>query len=258
MNVRQHFRPDEQAFISQIQDTIATANSQYRPVLTSFLNPRQRFILQTLVNREDNIKCQSWGGYPDAEMQRTIIFPDYFQPAKDDFKINSLGIDYPEKFAELHHRQILGSILSKGVDRDKFGDIVTDGKKWQFLVSSELQPFFDQELTQVGKIHIRIKHLGVENILQPLNEWESVDTTVSSLRLDTVISAAFNYSRNRSKGIIEHQLARVNWAINDHPDYELEVHDIISVRHGGRIKIVQTNGRNKKGNIRTKLQIIRA
>lgn len=49
-NVKQHFRPDEAPFIDEVQGWIATATSEYRPVLTEFLNPRQRFIASTLVN----------------------------------------------------------------------------------------------------------------------------------------------------------------------------------------------------------------
>ena len=73
-NIRQHFRADESNFINQILDVIATANNQYRPVLTNFLNPRQLFIASTLVNRNENLRMKSWGGYSGAEMQRNELF----------------------------------------------------------------------------------------------------------------------------------------------------------------------------------------
>ena len=42
-NIKQHFRPDEATLIDQANDWVATAEGQYRPVLTPFLNPRERF-----------------------------------------------------------------------------------------------------------------------------------------------------------------------------------------------------------------------
>ncbi|WP_290123692.1 hypothetical protein [Paucilactobacillus hokkaidonensis] len=42
-------------------------------------------------------------------------------------------------------------------------------------------------------------------MLIPISDWESINTTVSSLRLDVVIAGAFNYSRNRVKTLIEGQ-----------------------------------------------------
>lgn len=82
--------------------------------------------------------------------------------------------------------------------------------------------------------------------------------TVSSMRLDTVISSAFNYSRNRSKILIERGLVRVNWEELDRVDYQLDAHDLISVRHGGRIKVDLLLGKNKKGNQKVKISIVYA
>ena len=50
-NIKQHFRPDEATLIDQANDWVATAEGQYRPVLTPFLNPRERFIVQTIVEK---------------------------------------------------------------------------------------------------------------------------------------------------------------------------------------------------------------
>ena len=69
-NIKQHFRPEEAPLIDQINDWVATAAGQYRPVLTSFLNPRQRYIAQTIANRNDEIKVASEGGWPAAEIGR--------------------------------------------------------------------------------------------------------------------------------------------------------------------------------------------
>lgn len=62
------------------------------------------------------------GAYPGAEMQRGLAYPAYYQPTEDDFELQLLEINYPQKFAELHHRQVMGAVLSTGVER---GPLVT-------------------------------------------------------------------------------------------------------------------------------------
>lgn len=257
-NISQHFRADERQFIDQISDDIAIAINQYRPVLTDFLNPRQLYIAHTLVNREDQLKMRSWGGYPHAEMQKLLIFPDYYQPSVDDFQINYFQIDYPTKFAELQHRQILGTLMGTGLTRQAFGDILNSENIWQIVVNSAIAPLIHQEMDRVGKVHVKMKPIASEQVIRPESDWESFSTTVSSLRLDTVIARVFNYSRNRTKEMIEHGLVRVNWEEIDRPDYQLAVKDLISVRHGGRIQLLETSGRNRKGHLRVSLQMIKA
>lgn len=258
LNVKQHFRPDEGPLIDQIQDWIETVRDQYRPVLTWFLNPRQRYILTTIVNQDDQIKAIFNGGYEQAEMQRALIFPDYYQPQATDYELQLLEIDYPRKFAELHHRQIMGSLLSSGIDRNVFGDILGNDLDWQVVVDAKMVPYLQAQVTQVGKIHIGFLPLAMEQVIQPQSDWEETAATVSSLRLDVIVAAAFNYSRNRAKLVIEHGLVRVNWQEVDRPDYPVAIFDQLSVRHAGRVQLQAVNGYNKKQKIRISLGIIHA
>lgn len=258
LNISQHFRADEREFISQMDDLIATAVNQYRPVLTDFLNPRQIYIAHTLINRQERLKFRTWGGFPDAEMQKLLIYPDYYQPSSDDFQISCFQIDYPTKFAELHHRQVLGTLMGSGLERQAFGDIINQGDVWQIIVNTTIVPFMRQQIDRIGKIHVNMTEITPDELVQPQNDWEPIHTTVPSLRLDAVIANIFNYSRNRTKTIIEHGFVRVNWEEIDRPDYQLAVRDLISVRHGGRIQLLETGGHNRKNNLRLDLQIIKA
>lgn len=257
-NISQHFRADERNFINQILDIIATANNQYRPVLTNFLNPRQLYIARTLVNRDEHLQIKSWGGYAGAEMQRLLIYPEYYAPNITDFNISIFEINYPFKFAELHHRQILGTLIGSGLTRDSFGDIVNDQGRWQFAANNSIHDFIEQEVNRIGKVHVQIKIVMNDQLVHPQSDWEPMHTTVPSLRLDAVIANVFNYSRNRAKETIERGLVRVNWEEVERPDYQLAVQDLVSVRHAGRFQLLQTGGRNRKDNIRLDLQIIKA
>jgi len=82
-------------------------------------------------------------------------------------------------------------------------------------------------------------------------------TTVSSLRLDNLISTVYNISRQRSKQLIESGKVKINWSENLRPDFPLELLDIISVRGFGRIQIQELEGKTKKDKYRLLLGVLR-
>ncbi len=257
-DLRQHFRPDEGPFLDQVEDWLAQAQNEYRPVLTDFVNPRQRYIAATLVNRQDEVKLAHFGGYPQAEMQRLLFYPSYFQPQATDFSLALLEIDYPTKFLTLHHRQVLGTLIGSGLTRAAFGDILREELRFQVVVKLELASYIQREVTRVGKAKVKFKPVDLAEVVHTAVDWEELATTVAGLRLDAVVAAGFNYSRNRAKQLVEHGQVRVNWATIDRPDYELAVHDLLSVRHAGRIKLVAVGDRNRKDKLRVQLAIVNA
>lgn len=257
-NIKQHFRPDEAPLVDLANDWIAIATDQYRPVLTSFLNPRERFIVQTIVNRDNNVKIKMYGGWSGAEMQRVLIYPPYYEPTIDDFALQVLEINYPTKFSELHHRQVMGTLIGEGIERNAFGDILTDGSRWQLVVSVTMAEYLRKNIDHVGKIKVKWLPVSFEELVTPVEDWQPVVTTVSSLRLDVVVATGFNYSRNRAKQLIEHGQVRLNWEEIERPDYPVVVHDLISVRHGGRLRIDMTNGKTKKDKEKITISVVNA
>lgn len=255
---RQHFRAEEGAFIDQVQDWLQQASGEYRPVLTDFANPRQVYIAQTLVNQVDDVKLAHWGGYPRAEMQRLLFYPAYFEPTAADFNLALLAVAYPVKFMELHHRQVMGTLISEGLERTVFGDILRQEQRFQVVVKQELAPFIRQEITHVGKARVKFVPVDFAAVLTPDVDWEPLQTTVASLRLDAVVAAGFNYSRNRAKQTIEKGLVRVNWETIDRPDYELDEYDLLSVRHAGRLRLQAVGNRNRKDKLRVEMAIVKA
>lgn len=256
-NIYQHFRKSEESFIDLVYDWTETVENQYAPYLTEFLDPRQAFILETIIRQNDDLSYRFYGGYEDAERKRCLLYPSYFESTEEDFKVDAFEINYPVKFAQLSHGKILGTLLSTGLKREYFGDIITDGTRWQFFLAEEIQNYVRQQLTKIGSVGVRLEERNYMDIILPKDTWTFEHTTVSSLRLDTVISAVFNISRQRSKELIEQKKVKVNWTENDRPDFELELLDILSIRKFGRIQIRNIEGRTKKAKLRLEIGVLR-
>lgn len=257
-SIRQHFRRDEETFIRQAEAWIRQAGDEYRPVLTDFLNPRQRYIVQTLVNRVQDLRMYEAGVFRQAENQRLLLAPAYYTPETADFDLALLAVRYPVKFAQLSHRAILGSLMHAGLKREAIGDIVTDGQgEWQLATTRPLAEFISQQINRIGGTKVSFTLLPPSGALQPTLMWQEEELLVTALRVDNVVAKVWHLSRNEAKVLVETGQVRINWTDCQRPDYTLGVRDLISVRHFGRFKIVADNGLTKKEKIRLTVAVLK-
>lgn len=256
-NVYQHFRQEERPFIDGVADWIEQVQMQYAPYLTDFLDPRQAYIVETMIRQETELKFQFQGGYQAAERARCLIYPDYYEPTLDEFDIQLFEIHYPVKFATLGHGRVLGTLVNSGVKREYFGDIISDGQGWQVFVAKEVASYVKLQVEKIGNVTVRLEERNYTDILLPIDAWTTEKLTVSSLRLDTVISSVYNISRQRSKQLIESGKIKVNWREETRPDFLLDLLDIVSIRGFGRIQLQGLEGQTKKEKIRLVLGVLR-
>ena len=256
-NVYQHFRKDEHPFIDTITGWFEQVENQYAPYVTDFLNPREAYILKTLIGKKNDIKYSTYGGYENSERQCAVIYPSYFEPKQEDFEIALYEIKYPIKFGSLSHGKILGTMMSTGIKREFIGDIITDGQKWQVLIKESMANYVISQIEKIGSFGVRFEKLPYTDILVPINEWQDESLTISSLRIDNIISSVYNVSRQRAKQVIEAKRVKINWVENERVDYLVDYLDIISVRGLGRIQIMEQQGKTKKEKVRLNIRVLR-
>ena len=246
MNIYQHFRPEERDFIDQVLSWKDYVESSYSPKLTDFLDPREQHILKTLIGENGSITYKLFGGISEGERKRALIMPDYFLPTEKEFQINLFEIDYPIKFVSIEHPQVLGTIMSLGLKRGKFGDILMKDGRVQFFTASEISDYLKSNLESIGRASIRLKELALEEAITTDELWMEQAITVSSLRLDTIISGVHHISRQKSQLFIQQGLVKVNWTSIENVSFECAEGDLLSVRGYGRVKILSIEGRTKK------------
>ncbi|KOY82598.1 RNA-binding protein [Lysinibacillus macroides] len=250
----QHFRKEEQPFIEQVINWQREVEDRYAPKLTDFLDPRQRFIVTSIIGQNDTLKIASAGLFDEAERQRMLIFPTYYEPTEDDFQFVAFTIHYPVKFVQLRHPDVLGALLALGLNRGKFGDIRVNEHQVQFVVAQEVAEYVRLHLTGIGKVKVHVEAMKeMEPLLINEDEWLEESHTVSSMRLDVIIATVLNVSRQKAQALITGNKVRVNWTERDTVAFELQEGDILSVRGSGRVKIIMTEGRTKKDKIRLQI-----
>jgi RNA-binding protein YlmH len=246
MNIYQHFRPEEREYIDQVLHWKNSVETRYAPKLTDFLDPREQQILKILVGENGDVKYSLFGGSHQAERKRALLFPDYMAPTDEDFQIALFEIFYPKKFVTIEHRQVLGTLMSLGLKRGKFGDILMNDQQVQFFAAREVGEYIKSNVESIGKAGVKLTEINAEQAISSEEHWEETDLTVSSLRLDAVISGACNLSRQKSLSFIQAGLVKVNWTAIENPAFQCEAGDIISVRGYGRVKLIGLDGKTKK------------
>jgi RNA-binding protein YlmH len=252
-NIYSHFHPDEHRFIDKAAEWVEKAE-QHDLKLTDFLDPRQAFILTTLVNRSPDVQVRFDGGHATAERKRAIVAPDYRVLEAEDVGIRLIAVESPdEKLKDLDHGDYMGAILGLGIKRDKVGDIYVRENGCHFLVASEVADYMRMNLTQVHRAHVFTEELTLDKLIATNQRLEEMSLSVASLRLDGIVSDVYRLSRAKILIPIKAGRCKVNWKQIEDPSKPLQQGDVVSLQGFGRFQVLEVEGITKKGRYRVKI-----
>lgn len=239
---------DDKILFSKIIDQLNFCKKNYEPTFTDFLPILKILEFNSILSTqyiEQNILI--WGGFENCERAIIGFFPEYILPQQQDFPISFLQITYNEKYSKtLSHREFLGSILGLGIDRAKVGDILIENNNAICFLYKDIINYVATNLERVSSTKVKTKILTQQqcNITPPKLEEKSI--IISSLRLDAVLSGAFNIARGKISDYIKAEKAFVNFVIQTNGAKTVKPNDIITLRGVGRIKVLDIVGTTKK------------
>ncbi len=244
MSIYQHFLKDEHAFIDKILELSDRVNLTGHSKLLDFMSPREQEIIQSLVGEK---RARFSGGTSDAERKRCLLVAMGLEnDTLADFAIKILRMKYAAKFSSITHQQVLGTLMSLGVDRSKFGDIYLQEGFVDIIVCKDFADYIVNHVDRIGKSAVQMKEISMSELAPVTDQWNEKRVTVSSMRLDVILSEVLNLSRQKSQTVIEQGKVRVNWQSIENKSAELTQGDLISVRGFGRLKILSVEGQTKK------------
>ena len=157
-------------------------------------------------------------------------------------------------YKKLSHRDYLGSVLSLGISRDFIGDILVFDGYALIIVKSEMADFIELNYSKAGKTNLTAEILEIQSIEIPENNIREVTDTVSSLRLDAVVSSAFSVSRGVAAAFISAGSVYVNDMLTQKVDLKVSQGDKIKVQKKGRAILKEVGGLSRKGRIAIKIE----
>lgn len=231
---------EEQMLLKHFNDLSERAYYQNRPCFSDFLDMNEQSLL--LQYFQGPVTPTLYGGYEFAE-RKIAVFSEL--PAPYPLCWLEIGPAYPKYAENLGHRDFLGSILGLGLERNCIGDILIENSRARILCFERVKDFILQELRQVRHTAVQVKEIELPEVLaRP--KFEIIHGTVSSLRLDAVISLAFRLSRSQSCNLIESGQVYINSRLNTSNGAALKDGDMISVRHKGKFIFVDSKNKSKK------------
>lgn len=220
------------------------------PTSTFFLTEPEQMYCETVFHLLDS-HCRLLGGYDGAERCVAILLPEENYLLEDEeIPFVPLKIEYS---SEVGHRDILGSILGLGVERNAVGDILVFRSECYVFIMRDIAHYVEHNLVKVGRQNISIKEVGFDEVQVPEVKTEEINTTVASLRLDCIIAEGFRLSRETAKAAIEKQIVQLNHRIIGTPSQNVKENDVISLRGKGKIILESVSGESKKGRIWVKI-----
>ncbi|WP_437130487.1 RNA-binding protein [Peptostreptococcus russellii] len=256
LRVTNHIKDDDLRIkMYRVVDICNSVLKNYEYRQTDFLNPFEIKNAVAIVNSNQDLACRIDGGYDDAERSVLSIFPYYQQVESSDVEISFLQIDGNFKFSSVSHRDYLGAILGLGIKREKIGDILVHEDYCQLIVESEISDYIIYNLDKVGNNRVSLKSIDRSDIIKSSQTFDERSLTISSLRLDNIISSVFKLSRQEATKLIDSGFVSVNYEKIYKNSSLVEGESVISVRKKGKFILSEVGDTTRKGKIKIKTKI---
>lgn len=213
--------------------------------VTRFLDPAVEAEARAAA-AEMGVRAVFFGGYEEAE-RRVCAFATEGEEVSD-WPIACIEARWNARFARAEHRDLLGALMALGVAREMFGDIVVgEGCAWLFVMRESVS-YLLGNLESAGRARLSLREIDeVPDLPQP--EGVQMRETVASTRLDAVLASGYSLSRENAKTMVTRGLVKLNHVEQLRPDVELEEGDLISLRGYGRLRLLQIQGRTRRGRL---------
>ena len=227
--------------LARVEDTLNTCLLNNRPKFLGFLSKEESVLVDNFLKKR-NARYSFYGGEHSAQRVFLCCYPEWMD--EPSFPIKALTFTY-RAVDDLRHRDFLGALMSLGLKRETIGDILIEHGRGVVFLSEEIEDFVLQNLTKIGKVGVT----ATKGYTLPLPESDTLTektAIISSLRLDCVVSALANFSRNTANEYIENGLVSINSVVFQKNTKLVNNGDVIAIRHKGKFQIISTDKKTKK------------
>lgn len=242
---------EDKMLLAGVEDKFQQCCQQYRVTYTGFLDLHQRSLAEKLCNEltcgAEEVRCVFYGGYEDAERTVAVFLPDYAD--ESECALSVIRIKTPLGGRMLTHRDYLGSLTGLGLKREVIGDILTGENGADVIVLDEVKDFILLNYSKAGRTTLSLESVPVTDLCIPELQTIMIKDTVASLRLDNVISSAFQLSRAKAAEAIRSGIVFLNSTQSDKTDMQVNKGDKLVLRGKGKAYLREIGGRTRKDRI---------
>lgn len=239
---------EDKLLLARILDKYEQMERRGIPTATVFLSQREQLLAQTLLNTAGiRTGYRFDGGYEDAERKLLLFLPDWAEDGPEE--IAFIRAAFHGNDNSLTHRDILGSLMGLGITRETVGDILVSHHSADVIASPKVAEFLLRDWDSAGRVRLSVSAVAREELLCPKVSVKEVSDTVSSLRLDAVVSAAFSMSRGKAADLIAAGKVSLDHTPCIKCDKTVGEGSTISARGFGKAVVRECSRVSKKGRI---------
>ena len=225
----------------RLEELAQRAQASSQSCFSPFLSPPEA-LLAGQAARKVGVGICLFGGYPEAERQMAGFSA---QPLEEwEFPLRALELRWPHQAAP-SHRDLLGSVLGLGIQRQGVGDILLESERAALFATEAMARHIAASLSQAGRASLQVELLEALPVMEASQGIPFRDT-VPSLRLDALVASGLCLSRAKAAALIEAGHVKLRHIQTLRPDARVEEGDMISVRGMGRIQLSQVGKPTRK------------
>lgn len=236
---------EDRLILSRAEDAVMLCERKYQIKTIGFLNPHQRVMIKKNIYPSADIRVTFEGGWEDAERTLMVCVPEFLDIDIDEILkvIKVTGRDV----AVLSHRDYLGSLMGLGITRENIGDIIVSDSGAYIFVKADIADYILNNIDKIGRYGVKTAVCKCAEAEIPKPKTKEIGGTVSSLRLDSVLSVAAGISRSRAVELINSGAVSINFEVCESVSEKIAEGDLISVRGIGRMRLERIGNLTRKG-----------
>lgn len=247
---------EDRVLLARVLERMTQGDTRGIPTVTCFLSPREQVLAERVLRGSGLTAFRFFGGAPAAERCVCAWLPDWCGEdwlEGGDGPLTVFRASFYER-DNLTHRDFLGSLMGSGVKRETVGDIYVSQGSCDFLVLKEIAPYIRQNLLSAGRTKLSLTEIPLSELNVPAQETQTIQDTVATLRLDSVIASGFRMARGKASALIEAGRASLNHLPCLKPDKAVAEGDVISLQGHGKLRLETVRGNTKKGRVAITLE----
>jgi RNA-binding protein YlmH len=240
---------EDKIFVSRILDIVLFASSYKGEKFTFFLDENKKALALEALKATEHKNYLFFGGCENAVRTILGVFPPNGEAECSPFPIGAISITSKELKA-LSHRDFLGTLMSLGITREQVGDILLYDEQCIVLIIEDKIDYVINNITKIKNVGVTLKKLETDKILPPSQAFLEKNESISSPRIDTIVSTICHLSREKAKLLLQSGKVEINKISTAKNDALVKEKDILSIRGVGKFIIDSISPYGKKGKFR--------
>ena len=239
----------DSVFLSRVKEAANVCTARSIPKYIGFIDERQKAIASLQLDSMGFKNYCFRGGWEDAKRVFLCILPDYMSAKEHDrYPVFCCYFRF-RNCDKLSHRDFLGSIMALGVKREAIGDILVKEGEAVVFATETVSRMIASDISKIGRVGVQVSMEFVEPF-PFVQEFELLEGTVSSLRLDCLVAFITNLSREKTAMLINAKNVGINHFECTDVSKTICQNDVISIRGYGRFIFDDIGSTTRKGRIK--------